>query len=241
METGTFYQTQALRRIRVTPDSRFDTLDVLNRAGMMLMGARPWNNWLRETLDIQAVAGQDHVPLPKHWVKVETCVSADPGRYVEVVTRDRFEFIRTRVLVEPNQPWKWRVCLDSLPPETPDVAPSLCYRVWPTPTQNGLPNLRVVGVIGWRDFTATTLANRPPLPRRWHEAYFHAVCCVAVETLDPASGPAPERPLYEAAVDRLWQQEEEMDTDAGELRGGVDEMRDPIDARIVDWSSFTTF
>ena len=238
MQTGQWYYEQALRRIRVTPDARLDMVDVVNRAGQELINARQWDFWLRERYDAAAVVGQDYIALPRGWQQVFGVISKDPGRFIEVCTLARFEEIRTRVLVEPNMPWRWRIALDTVPVESPDTTPRLGYRVWPTPTQAGLPTIRARGRKGWAPFSSTSLTLKPTLPDQWHPALFLAVQCVAVETLRPADGPAPERPLLEQAIEKLWENEQDMETDAGELRGGVDDMRDPMDARVVDWSTF---
>jgi len=238
MQTGQWYKDQVLRRIRVTPDSRFDVYDVINRAGTELLNSRAWDLCLRDREDVAAVAGQDFIPCPRGWTKVLQVVSATAGRYIDVVTLDRFEEVRTRVLVEPTQPWRWRVALDSVPAETPDTSPRLGYRIWPTPTAAGQPTLRMRGIATWVDFNAQNLSLRPSLPKQWHPALYLAICATAAETLQPAMGPAPERRLLEDAIEKLWETEQEAETDAGELRGGVDDMTDPIDARVVDWTTF---
>lgn len=236
LKSGTWYQTQAERRIRVTPDADYDMVDVLNRAGLMLMQEKPWTDSLRGEWTVAATAGSDRITLPRDVWGIETVESANTDERFVVVSPRRMVELRQRGTIADSAPAVWYVTWDGAPGPTTALPASPQLRIFDTPTENGSPTITIRGKRGWRDFTETNLAEVPTLCDHWHDAYFWAVCCVARETRNPDDGPSPDRAMYGAAVDRLWQTEEASTTDHGEARGGVDDIAERPVPFDVNWT-----
>lgn len=238
LQTGTWYKEQLERRLRVTVDSRFDAVDVLNRAGLMLLQAHQWGPSLNDEWTLRAKKGETFIPLPREVVKINgTIKTTSSDERVELIGLAELRRRAQRNdLATSSSNTLWLVALDGRRASTPAEAAQRGFSIEPPPVVDDSPTLIVSGTRGWRDFTLTTLDQRPSLCDHWHNAYFLACCCVAQETRAPEDGPAPERPLYQAAVDALWDHEEDAVPDMGILRGAVQETEehDPFPA---DWNN----
>lgn len=238
LQTGTWYKQQAQRRVRAAVDARFDWPDVLNRAGLLLIRARRWTESLNDEWTLRAKRDDGFIPFPVELVRVNgTIKTSSTSERVEMI-----DLVELRRLAQRNDLQTdannriWRVALDGRRGETPDVPARRGLAIWPVPLEDASPTLFVSGRRGWRPFTETNLEQRPSLCDHWHDAYFLAVNCIAIETKNPEEGEAPERKQLAETIEALWQDEEDAVDDMGPLRGAVDRMGE-IDDFPVDWNN----
>jgi hypothetical protein len=238
LQTGAWYKQQAERRMRASVDSRFDAVDVLNRAGLELLQARPWGPSLDDEWTIRAKKNQDFIPFPPEVVRINSEIRT-PSTSERVQMRGKTEVRKMQQrndMATSSSNMLWTVALHGRRGATPNDAAQRGLLIFPTPIEDDSPTLLIAGTRGWRPFTLTTLDQKPSLCEQWHNAYFLAVCCVAIETKSPEEGEAPERKRLGDAIEALWQEEQDTVTDMGELRGAVDRM-DEQDPFPVDWNN----
>lgn len=159
------------KRVPATPPSGFDWYDVLNLAGHDFHNAYSWSFAEDTSVTVAGVTGRDSVPLPDDFVAVRSVQTVDIGRNaVRIVTVDQWNELASVDLTGAT--YRYAVCFDTGENQTTlgVYAPPVC-KIWPTPTIDGEPTLRVTYERGWRHIP-TGAAGAVPNIRRHCQGVF---------------------------------------------------------------------
>lgn len=221
MKTASWYITQMKHRAgKNTWDSRVDPWDVFNLAGEDLCDAHQWN-LLETTVSIPAVAGQGYIPMPHDFGEIVSATIDSVGvGGVQLTSPVTIEKLSQRGRVYTG--W-WFLAIDGSLPQTSAGVPALVKAtLYPTPTEAASPTIRLKYRRRWIEMVEGPDDDRVPnLTRHFHRALTLGCRVWAWEHLNPEQT-APDRPKYEAEVERLWSSvDQQVQTDFGPIVGGV--------------------
>lgn len=228
MKNAGWYITQMKHRVGSnTWDSRVDPWDVFNLAGADLADARPWS-LLHTTVKVQAVAGQDFIPMPHDFAEIVSATVEGIGvGGVQLVSPDTIRKLAQRGRTYVG--W-WFLAVDGSLPQTSAGVPALVRAsIYPTPSEAASPTISLTYRRRWVDLVESVDDDRVPnLPRQFHRALTLACRVWAWEYLKPEQE-APDRAAYMAEIERLWTSGELTQTDFGPMVGGVTAAREDDD------------
>lgn len=209
--------------------------DILNIAGEEFVNKHSWS-WLEEErATVNAVMGDENLPIPRDFVALTSVRARNAGsQAVRLVGRDRIEELRSQEDLATSSGF-WYVCLDAgVTQSTPggDVIPA--GLVWPIPSANGEPSLRMVYQRGWWKILPSDGARVIKIGA-WCEAAFLLHCEItAWEKLH--NKPSPRRDKYDVVLrDAIDRDEERCENvgQVGDLRRGDDCDEDFV---IPEWT-----
>lgn len=150
--------------------------DVLNLAGETFVNRHSWT-WLEDAnASVAAIQGDAEIPLPRDFVSLTNCRARNSSsQVVRLVTHARIEELRSNEDLTGTSGF-WYVCFDAgIVQNSPAGAPIPKAIVWPEPTVNGDPTLRIVYQRGWYPVLPTDGAYVPKIGA-WCAAAFLQHC-----------------------------------------------------------------
>lgn len=214
--------------INVLP-ADFSWYGVLNKAGTDFHNAHSWGFADATTASIEVVSGSDWIRLPDDFVQLVSLETTNLGKdAVAVVSASRMNQLRSE-LVEGTSTF-WYLCFEGGPEVTTPGDGGECWaQVYPTPTQDGSPSLRITYERGWRKVpegeTGAKLNIRP-----WCESVFLDFCeNAAWEALFDSDPPHAARKAER--LGRLIKKDNDAGAIVGQPKGGVD-----CDDEDEDWN-----
>jgi hypothetical protein len=210
--------------------------DILNIAGETFVNRHSWT-WLEKArADVAAIVGEDEIDLPRDFVSLTNCRARDSSsQVVRVVTHRRMEELRSNEALTGTSGF-WYLCFDAgIVQKSPAGAPVPRALVWPTPTADGDPTLRIVYQRGWH-YILPSEGSHVILIGSWCSAAFLKHCEVtAWEQLH--NKPSPRRGEYEQVLKEAIMADEDRVDNVGQVgdRRRGDDLCDE-DYLINEWT-----
>lgn len=214
--------------VNVLP-ANFSWYDVLNKGGIDFHNAHSWGFADTTTADIEVRAGEDWIRLPDDFVQIVSAQTTNLGKDAVGVISAASMNEKRSALVEGTSTY-WYLCFEGGPPTGTPADGGECWaQVYPTPTADGSPALRISYERGWRKVPENEAGAKLNI-RPWCESVFLDFCeNAAWEALFDSDPPHEARKAQRLA--QLIKKDNDAGAIVGKPRGGVCE-----DDEDEDWS-----
>lgn len=236
MKTAGDYITRMRFRVPARVPSDFSWYHALNAAGSDFFNRHPWS-FAGETQGVvYARAGQDVLELPHDFVALRSAVADNLNTdSVESVSLSRIQELQAGIgLTQTGGPWS--ICWDaSWTQRTPSTAPAVTAPIYPTPTTDRSPSVRIAYERGWREIPEGMAAAIPNIPP-FAESVFMTLCA-AVAFERAFEKPSADRAIFERELPFLIRTDERRTTHV-KTKGGLACPQDD-DWRLPETAEFT--